>query len=199
MTQNYGPLANIIFLSLTLYCISICIQSRDWAELHWDRWWFMGDLLYLPRTFVWGLQFCDLLLWSRFILCTFAPLISKTLNQVDKTDKLYIYLKTPAEVVANDDYRIAVTLVSDPAANLSWRDVREVVIGRIRNTREYKENESGDMSVLSLNILPGQYMSLPKDDRYALCYLLPCTDYRINHVIILMSWWCHAVWFNLNG
>ena len=114
-------------------------------------------------------------------------MISKTLNQVDKTDKLYIYLKTPAEVVANDDYRIAVTLVSDPAANLSWRDVREVVIGRIRNTREYKENESGDMSVLSLNILPGQYMSLPKDDRYALCYLLPCTDYQINHVIILMS------------
>lgn len=61
--------------------------------------------------------------------------------------------------------RIAVVLVSDPAANLLWKDVREVVIGRIRNTREYKADEQGDMSVISLNLLPGQFMTLPMDDR----------------------------------
>ena len=62
-------------------------------------------------------------------------------------------------------YRIAITLVSDPGANLQWKDVREVVIGRIRNTREYRPNEHGDMSVLSLNLLPGQLMTMPLDER----------------------------------
>jgi len=61
--------------------------------------------------------------------------------------------------------RIAVTLVSDPGANLVWRDVREVVIGRIRNTREYKSSENGDMSILSLSLLPGQFMTIDMDER----------------------------------
>ena len=61
--------------------------------------------------------------------------------------------------------RIAVTLVSDPGANLIWKDVREVVIGRITNTREYRPNEHGDMSVLSLNLLPVQLLTVPMDDR----------------------------------
>lgn len=84
------------------------------------------------------------------------------------------------------------TLVSDPAANLSWRDVREVVIGRIRNTREYRLDESGDMSVLSLNLLPGQYMSLPKDDRLVSCISHICSA---RPVMISFKYWhgCYLI------
>lgn len=62
-------------------------------------------------------------------------------------------------------YRIAVTLVTDPAANFMWGDVREVVIGRIRSMREYRADDSEDMTVISLNVLPGQVINDQQTDR----------------------------------
>ncbi|XP_057665128.1 kinesin-like protein unc-104 isoform X7 [Diorhabda carinulata] len=61
--------------------------------------------------------------------------------------------------------RIRITIVHDPAAEIKWRDVRELVVGRIRNTPESDEDEDNDNSVLSLGLFPGDYLEIPGDDR----------------------------------
>ncbi|XP_072393950.1 kinesin-like protein unc-104 isoform X2 [Diabrotica undecimpunctata] len=61
--------------------------------------------------------------------------------------------------------RIRITIVHDPAAEIKWRDVRELVVGRIRNTPESEEDEDNDNSVLSLGLFPGEYLEIPGDDR----------------------------------
>lgn len=48
---------------------------------------------------------------------------------------------------------------------MKWRDVRELVVGRIRNTPEPEDEEDNDSSVLSLGLFPGEYLELPGDDR----------------------------------
>ncbi|XP_074031965.1 kinesin family member unc-104 isoform X1 [Leptinotarsa decemlineata] len=61
--------------------------------------------------------------------------------------------------------RIRMTIVHDLAAEIRWRDVRELVVGRIRNTPESEEDEDNDNSVLSLGLFPGEYLEIPGDDR----------------------------------
>ncbi|XP_049818216.1 kinesin-like protein unc-104 isoform X2 [Aethina tumida] len=61
--------------------------------------------------------------------------------------------------------RIRITIVHDQAAEIKWRDVRELVVGRIRNTPESDEDEDNDNSVLSLGLFPGEYLEIPGDDR----------------------------------
>lgn len=53
----------------------------------------------------------------------------------------------------------------DHSVELKWRDVRELVVGRIRNTPEPEDEEDNDSSVLSLGLFPGEYLELPGDDR----------------------------------
>lgn len=61
--------------------------------------------------------------------------------------------------------RIRITIVHDQAAEIRWKDVRELVVGRIRNTPESDEDEDNDNSVLSLGLFPGEYLEIPGDDR----------------------------------
>ncbi|XP_031354518.1 kinesin-like protein unc-104 isoform X5 [Photinus pyralis] len=61
--------------------------------------------------------------------------------------------------------RIRITIVHDQSAELRWRDVRELVVGRIRNSPESDEDEDNDNSVLSLALFPGEYLEIPGDDR----------------------------------
>ncbi|KAJ8959613.1 hypothetical protein NQ318_021799 [Aromia moschata] len=61
--------------------------------------------------------------------------------------------------------RIRITIVHDQAAEIKWRDVRELVVGRIRNNPESEEDEDNDNSVLSLGLFPGEYLEVPGDDR----------------------------------
>ncbi|CAB3378473.1 Hypothetical predicted protein [Cloeon dipterum] len=60
--------------------------------------------------------------------------------------------------------RLRITIVHEHAAELRWRDVRELVVGRIRNTPE-PEEEDNDNSVLSLGLFPGEVIEIPGDDR----------------------------------
>lgn len=60
--------------------------------------------------------------------------------------------------------RIRLTLVHDQTPNVCWKDVREVVVGRVRSTPECEE-EDNDSSVLSLGIFPGSYLEMAGDDR----------------------------------
>lgn len=53
----------------------------------------------------------------------------------------------------------------DQSVELRWRDVRELVVGRIRNNPESDDDEDNDSSVLSLGLFPGEYLEIPGDDR----------------------------------
>ncbi|XP_063876527.1 kinesin-like protein unc-104 isoform X4 [Scylla paramamosain] len=60
--------------------------------------------------------------------------------------------------------RIRITIVHEHSQDLVWRDVRELVAGRIRSTPE-NEDDNNDTSVLSLGIFPGEYLEYPGEDR----------------------------------
>ena len=60
--------------------------------------------------------------------------------------------------------RIAVTICHENGPDLIWRDIRELVVGRIRNTPEWNEPD-GENNVLSLGLFPAHYIQQPGDDR----------------------------------
>ncbi|XP_071491497.1 kinesin-like protein KIF1A [Diadema antillarum] len=60
--------------------------------------------------------------------------------------------------------RIAITIVHEATEELLWKDVRELVVGRIRTTLEVTEPDN-ELSVLSLNLLPASHGGHPGDDR----------------------------------
>ncbi|KAM4739233.1 kinesin-like protein KIF1A isoform 15-T15 [Anableps anableps] len=59
--------------------------------------------------------------------------------------------------------RIAVTIVHESAGDIEWNDVRELVVGRLRNTLEADETII-DPNILSLNILSAGYVKPLQDD-----------------------------------
>ncbi|KAM6258358.1 kinesin-like protein KIF1A isoform 6-T6 [Porphyrio hochstetteri] len=60
--------------------------------------------------------------------------------------------------------RITVTLVHETGSLIRWKEVRELVVGRIRNTPEVDESLI-DPNILSLNILSSGYIHPSQDDR----------------------------------
>ncbi|XP_061636101.1 kinesin-like protein KIF1A isoform X16 [Phyllopteryx taeniolatus] len=60
--------------------------------------------------------------------------------------------------------RITVTIVHESGGDIEWRDVRELVVGRLRNTPESDESIL-DPNILSLNILSAGYVRPLHDDR----------------------------------
>ncbi|XP_034636930.1 kinesin-like protein KIF1A isoform X2 [Trachemys scripta elegans] len=60
--------------------------------------------------------------------------------------------------------RITVTLVHENSSLVRWKEVRELVVGRIRNTPEGDESLI-DPNILSLNILSSGYVNPSQDDR----------------------------------
>ncbi|XP_048362652.1 kinesin-like protein KIF1A isoform X4 [Sphaerodactylus townsendi] len=63
--------------------------------------------------------------------------------------------------------RITVTLVHETGNHTHWKEVRELVVGRIRNTPEGDESLI-DPNILSLNILSSGYIPPSQDDRISL-------------------------------
>uniref|UniRef100_A0A1I8P2E5 Kinesin-like protein unc-104 n=1 Tax=Stomoxys calcitrans TaxID=35570 RepID=A0A1I8P2E5_STOCA len=60
--------------------------------------------------------------------------------------------------------RIRITIVHEPTAEVKWKDIRELVVGRIRNTPESSDDDE-DSCVLSLGLFPGEVIEVPGDDR----------------------------------
>uniref|UniRef100_A0A3B4VI79 plus-end-directed kinesin ATPase n=1 Tax=Seriola dumerili TaxID=41447 RepID=A0A3B4VI79_SERDU len=60
--------------------------------------------------------------------------------------------------------RITVTIVHESGGDMEWKEVRELVVGRLRNTPEADETII-DPSILSLNILSAGYVRPMQDDR----------------------------------
>ncbi|XP_061097068.1 kinesin-like protein KIF1A [Conger conger] len=63
--------------------------------------------------------------------------------------------------------RITVTIVHETGNDIEWKEVRELVIGRIRNTPEADETII-DPNILSLNILSAGYIRPSHDDSISL-------------------------------
>ncbi|XP_034243946.1 kinesin-like protein unc-104 isoform X5 [Thrips palmi] len=102
----------------------------------------------------------DVLVW--FEICELGPNGEYVPTVVDHSDELPcrgLFL-----LHQGIQRRIRVTIVHEMANELRWRDVRELVVGRIRNTPEPEEEDS-DSSVLSLGLFPGEYLELPGEDR----------------------------------
>ncbi|XP_044591195.1 kinesin-like protein unc-104 isoform X4 [Cotesia glomerata] len=102
----------------------------------------------------------DVLVW--FEICELAPNGEYVPSVVDHSDDLPcrgLFL-----LHQGIQRRIRITIVHEHAQELRWKDVRELVVGRIRNTPE-PEEEDNDSSVLSLGLFPGEYLEIPGDDR----------------------------------
>uniref|UniRef100_A0A4W4EE67 plus-end-directed kinesin ATPase n=1 Tax=Electrophorus electricus TaxID=8005 RepID=A0A4W4EE67_ELEEL len=63
--------------------------------------------------------------------------------------------------------RVTVTIVHESGGDIKWKEVRELVVGRIRNTPEADESII-DPNILSLNILSAGYVRPSPDDRQPL-------------------------------
>ena len=63
--------------------------------------------------------------------------------------------------------RIRITIVHDATHDLKWKDVRELVVGRIRSSAESDIDDDLDGSVLSLGLFSGEYITSnsPGEDR----------------------------------
>ncbi|XP_068548145.1 kinesin-like protein KIF1A isoform X6 [Anas acuta] len=72
--------------------------------------------------------------------------------------------------------RITVTLVHETGSLIRWKEVRELVVGRIRNTPEADESLI-DPNILSLNILSSGYIHPSQDDRQFLDSDMPSISF----------------------
>ena len=63
--------------------------------------------------------------------------------------------------------RLQITIVHEAGGEYMWRDVTELVAGRIRTTPEWRTPDGGDHNddVLSLSLLPAHYIQRHGDDR----------------------------------
>ncbi|XP_050967606.1 kinesin-like protein KIF1A isoform X22 [Labeo rohita] len=73
--------------------------------------------------------------------------------------------------------RVTVTMVHESGDDIKWKEVRELVVGRIRNTPEADETII-DPNILSLNILSAGYIRPAQDDRQFLDSDMPRIFYR---------------------
>ncbi|KAM6963342.1 kinesin-like protein KIF1A [Aplochiton taeniatus] len=73
--------------------------------------------------------------------------------------------------------RVTVTIVHETGGDIEWKEVRELVVGRIRNTPEADETIV-DPNILSLNILSAGYVRPMSEDRQFLDSDMPRTFYR---------------------
>ncbi|XP_058429428.1 kinesin-like protein KIF1A isoform X15 [Marmota monax] len=73
--------------------------------------------------------------------------------------------------------RITVTLLHETGSHIRWKEVRELVVGRIRNTPETDESLI-DPNILSLNILSSGYVHPAQDDRQFLDSDIPSLPFR---------------------
>ncbi|XP_073459654.1 kinesin-like protein KIF1B isoform X11 [Aquarana catesbeiana] len=76
--------------------------------------------------------------------------------------------------------RITVTIIHEKGNELHWKDVRELVVGRVRNKTEVDESPAD--AVLSLNIISAKYLKSHSSSRLFLDKDMPRTFYRFEAV-----------------
>ncbi|XP_053539646.1 kinesin-like protein KIF1A isoform X10 [Ictalurus punctatus] len=75
--------------------------------------------------------------------------------------------------------RVTVTIVHETGGDINWKEVRELVVGRIRSTPEADETII-DPNILSLNILSAGYIQPTPDDRQFLDSDMPSISLGID-------------------
>ncbi|XP_058457907.1 kinesin-like protein unc-104 isoform X3 [Malaya genurostris] len=104
----------------------------------------------------------DVLVW--FEICELAPNGEYVPAVVDHSDDLPcrgLFL-----LHQGIQRRIRITIVHEPTPEVKWKDIRELVVGRIRNQPEpADELDDSDSCVLSLGLFPGEVLEVPGDDR----------------------------------
>uniref|UniRef100_A0A8D9ETD0 Kinesin-like protein unc-104 n=1 Tax=Cacopsylla melanoneura TaxID=428564 RepID=A0A8D9ETD0_9HEMI len=103
----------------------------------------------------------DILVW--FEICELAPSGEYVPAVVEHSDDLPcrgLFL-----LHQGIQRRIRLTIVHEHAPEIRWKDVKELVVGRIRNTPEPEMDEDTDSSVLSLGLFVGEYLEIPGEDR----------------------------------
>ncbi|XP_058067087.1 kinesin-like protein unc-104 isoform X1 [Anopheles bellator] len=103
----------------------------------------------------------DVLVW--FEICELAPNGEYVPSVVDHSDDLPcrgLFL-----LHQGIQRRIRITIVHEPTPEVKWKDIRELVVGRIRNQPEPADDEDSDSCVLSLGLFPGEVLEVPGDDR----------------------------------
>ncbi|XP_026321724.1 kinesin-like protein unc-104 isoform X4 [Hyposmocoma kahamanoa] len=103
----------------------------------------------------------DLLVW--FEICELAPNGEYVPAVVEHSDDLPC--RGLFVLHQGIQRRIRITILHEPSQNLVWSDVRELVVGRIRNTPEANEDttDGDEDGALSLGLFPGERPTL--DDR----------------------------------
>ncbi|XP_032586365.2 kinesin-like protein unc-104 isoform X4 [Drosophila mojavensis] len=103
----------------------------------------------------------DVLVW--FEICELAPNGEYVPSVVEHSDDLPcrgLFL-----LHQGIQRRIRITIVHEPTPEVKWKDINELVVGRIRNTPESSEEQDEDACVLSLGLFPGEVVEVPGDDR----------------------------------
>ncbi|XP_050098294.1 kinesin-like protein unc-104 isoform X4 [Anopheles aquasalis] len=103
----------------------------------------------------------DVLVW--FEICELAPNGEYVPAVVDHSDDLPcrgLFL-----LHQGIQRRIRITIVHEPTPEVKWKDIRELVVGRIRSQPEPADDEDSDSCVLSLGLFPGEVLEVPGDDR----------------------------------
>uniref|UniRef100_H0XDJ2 Kinesin family member 1A n=1 Tax=Otolemur garnettii TaxID=30611 RepID=H0XDJ2_OTOGA len=80
--------------------------------------------------------------------------------------------------------RITVTLLHETGSHIRWKEVRELVVGRIRNTPETDESLI-DPNILSLNILSSGYIHPAQDDRMTFYQFEAAWDSSMHNSLLL--------------
>ncbi|XP_049875983.1 kinesin-like protein unc-104 isoform X13 [Pectinophora gossypiella] len=103
----------------------------------------------------------DLLVW--FEICELAPNGEYVPAVVEHSDDLPC--RGLFVLHQGIQRRIRITILHEPSQHLVWTDVRELVVGRIRNTPEANEDttDGDEDGALSLGLFPGERPNL--DDR----------------------------------
>ncbi|XP_004444575.1 kinesin-like protein unc-104 isoform X1 [Drosophila persimilis] len=103
----------------------------------------------------------DVLVW--FEICELAPNGEYVPSVVEHSDDLPcrgLFL-----LHQGIQRRIRITIVHEPTPEVKWKDINELVVGRIRNTPESSDEQDEDACVLSLGLFPGEVLDVPGDDR----------------------------------
>ncbi|XP_055850310.1 kinesin-like protein unc-104 isoform X3 [Episyrphus balteatus] len=103
----------------------------------------------------------DVLVW--FEICELAPNGEYVPSVVEHSDDLPcrgLFL-----LHQGIQRRIRITIVHEPTAEVKWKEINELVVGRIRSTPESSDDIDDDSCVLSLGLFPGELLDLPGDDR----------------------------------
>ncbi|KAF9788872.1 hypothetical protein SFRURICE_018448, partial [Spodoptera frugiperda] len=100
----------------------------------------------------------DLLVW--FEICELAPNGEYVVEHSDELPCRGLFL-----LHQGIQRRIRITILHEPSQDLQWTDVRELVVGRIRNSPEANEDttDGDEDGALSLGLFPGERPTL--DDR----------------------------------